>query len=93
MQFYTLQQASADLAQVIANMVRDQDEAVIVSESGAVVLLSQEQFVSMQETLRLLSDRCSLNALLAGHAQRDAGYRPDSLSVDQVFHDLQGAHS
>jgi prevent-host-death family protein len=63
-QFYTLQQASADLAQVIANTMRDQDEAVIVSKSGAVVLLSQEQFASMQEIVCLLSDRCSLRFLV-----------------------------
>lgn len=40
----------------------------------------------------LLSDRRSLNALLAGQAQRDAGHSLDYRSVEQIFHDLQDLH-
>ncbi|MBK8750847.1 MAG: hypothetical protein IPL99_03995 [Candidatus Competibacteraceae bacterium] len=93
MQFYTVQQASVDLGRVISNAVCNQEEAAIVSESGTVVLVPQEEFASIQETLRLLSDRRSLNALLAGHTQRDAGRVPELPSVDQVFYDLQDSHS
>ena len=88
MQFYTLQQASSDLGRVIARAVCDHEEASIISESGTVVLVPQEEFEAMRETLRLLSDRRSLNALLAGHAQRDAGHALDYPSVEQVFHEL-----
>lgn len=93
MQFYTLQQASTDLGRVISSALRNQEEAAIVSEGGTVILIPQEEFESMRETLRLLSDRRSLNALLDGHAQRSAGHAPDLLSVDQVFYDLQNLHS
>ena len=93
MQFYTLQQASSDLGQVIARAVCDHEEASIVSESGTVILVPQEEFEAMQETLRLLSDRRSLTALFTGHAQREAGERPVLPSVEQVFHDLQDSHS
>ncbi|MGH8557379.1 MAG: type II toxin-antitoxin system Phd/YefM family antitoxin [Methylococcales bacterium] len=89
MQLYTLRQASADLSRVIARAVRDHEEAVIVSDSGTVYLVPQEEFESMRETLRLLSDQRSLNALLAGHSWRDAGQVFDSPSVEQIFHDLQ----
>ena len=93
MQFYTLQQASSDLGQVIARAVCDHEEASIISESGTVILVPQEEFEAMRETLRLLSDRRSLNALLAGHAQRDAGHALDYPSVEQIFHDLQDSYS
>lgn len=87
MQFYTLQQASSDLGQVISRAVCDHEEASIVSDRGTVILVPQEEFEAMRETLRLLSDRRSLNALLAGHAQRDAGDPLDYPSVEKVFHD------
>ncbi|MEI7869544.1 MAG: type II toxin-antitoxin system prevent-host-death family antitoxin [Candidatus Methylumidiphilus sp.] len=93
MQFYTLQQASADLDQVIARAVYDQEEAAIVSENGTVFLVPQEEFESMRETLRLMSDRRSFNALLEGHCQRDAGQVPDFPSVEKIFYDLQDTHS
>ena len=88
MQFYTLQQASADLDQVIARAVHDQEEAAIVSDNGTVFLVPQEEFESMRETLRLMSDRRSFNALLEGHDHRDAGRVDDLPTVEQIFYDL-----
>jgi PHD/YefM family antitoxin component YafN of YafNO toxin-antitoxin module len=93
MQLYTLQQATADLDRVIARAVDDHEEAAIVSDSGTVFLVPQQEFESMRETLRLLSDKRSLNALLAGHSLRDAGQELDSLSTEQIFNDLQDSHS
>lgn len=93
MQFYTVQQASAGLGEVIARAVNDHEEAANVSECGAVVLIPQDEFESMRETLRLLSDPCALHALLEGHAERDAGSLTEVPSVEQVFHDLQASHS
>ena len=79
MQFYTVQQAATGLGEVIARAVQDHEEAAIVSERGAVILVPQDEFESMRETLRLLSDHRALKALLAGHAQRgvadDGGLR------------------
>ena len=92
MQYYTLQQASADLDQVIARAVCEQEEAAIVSDNGTVFLIPQEEFESMQETLRLLSDKRSLNALLEGHSRRETGQLIDSPSIE-LFHDLQDSNS
>ena len=93
MQFYTVQQASIGLAEVIARAVQDHEEAAIVSDLGAVVLVPQDEFNSMRETLRLLSDSRALKALLVGHAQRDEGCLSDLPTVEQVFHDLQNSYS
>ena len=93
MQYYTLQQASADLNQVITRAVFEQEEAAIVSDNGTVFLIPQKEFESMREILRLLSDKRSLNALLEGHSRHDAGLTLDSQSVEQIFYDLQDSHS
>ena len=47
----------------------------------------------MREILRLLSDKHSLNALLEGRSRHNAGLTLDSQSVEQIFYDLQDAHS
>ena len=93
MQFYTLQQASIGLGEVIARAVQDHEEAAIVSDRGAVILVPQDEFDSMRESLRLLNDPRSLKALLAGHAQRDERRLSDLPTVEQVFDDLQNSHS
>ncbi len=93
MQLYTLQQASANLGHIISQAVCSHEAAGIVSDSGAVVLIPQEEFESMQEMLRLVGDHRSLRALLAGHARRDAGHQPDLPSIEQIFHDLQDSDS
>lgn len=88
MQFYTLQQASIGLGEVIARAVQDHEEAAIVSDRGSVILIPQDEFESMQETLRLLNDPRALKALLAGHAARDENCLSDLPAVEQVFYDL-----
>jgi PHD/YefM family antitoxin component YafN of YafNO toxin-antitoxin module len=93
MQFYTVQQASMGLGEVIARAVHDHEEAAIVSDLGAVVLVPQDEFESMRESLRLLNDPRALKALLAGHAQRDEKRLSDLPTVEQVFYDLQDSHS
>ena len=51
-------------------------------------MLPQEDYESMQETLRLLMDKNSLRALLDGHNVREKGLIPKSYSVEDVFSDL-----
>jgi PHD/YefM family antitoxin component YafN of YafNO toxin-antitoxin module len=93
MQFYTLHQASADLGNLIASAVHNHEETAIVSDRGSVILVPQDEFESMRETLRLLGDPRALKALLAGHAQRDERLESDQPTVEQVFYDLQDSRS
>ena len=92
MQYYTLQQASAELNKIISRAVCEQEEAAIVSDNGTVFLIPQEEFESMREILRLFSDKRSLNALLEGHSRRETGQLIDSPSIE-LFHDLQDSNS
>lgn len=68
----------------------DTNEAVsIATPKGAVVVIEQRDYEAMQETLRLLSDKKSLKALLDAHALRDNNQPLPSYSVEEVFSDLQ----
>jgi len=65
------------------------EEVSIATSQGAVVMLAQEEYESMQETLRLLNDKKSLSALLESHKHRDDNTQPTSYTVLEAFDDLQ----
>jgi len=73
MRTVTLDQATSDLKAIILRTIRDHDETVISSKEGAVVVLDESEWSNIKETLRLLSDKESLAALLESHAIRDRG--------------------
>ncbi len=88
MKTLTIQQVSKDLMSVSEHSLKTHEEINIATEKGAVVILPEEDYESMQETLRLLSDKEALTALLNGHKKRDKGKSPESFSVQDVFSDL-----
>jgi PHD/YefM family antitoxin component YafN of YafNO toxin-antitoxin module len=65
----TLNNAVGNLPKIIADTISNQEETVIVTDDGAVVMLSQHNWDGMLETLRLLKDKKSLKALLDGQAR------------------------
>jgi len=81
----TLDQAANDLRAIILRTIRDHDETVISSSEGAVVVLDENEWSRIKETLRLLADKESLTALLESHAIRDRGEKPESASPEEAF--------
>ena len=88
MRTITLDQASSDLKAIILRTIRDQDETVISSKEGAVVVLEEREWLNIKETLRLLSDKESLAALLESHAIRDRGEKPEGVPPEEAFKDV-----
>jgi len=70
------------------SVIQNRDELTVVSESGSVVIIEQNDWNRIQETLNLLRDNKSLECLLEGHKLRDAGLAPNSKTTDQAFNDL-----
>ncbi len=89
MNMITVQQASQNLAQIVPRTIDDSNETAIVSDDGVVVLAPHTYWNKIQETLRLLRDKRSLKALLEGHQARELGRPIESVTADEVFHDLQ----
>jgi len=88
MKTITLSQANQDLIGHINYSLRTHEEVNIASENGAIIMLPQEDYESIMETVRLLSDKKSLKALLDAHSLRDNGVEPVSYKVEDVFGDL-----
>lgn len=88
MRTITLDQATSDLKAIILKTIRDHDETVISSKEGAVVVLDESEWSNIKETLRLLSDKESLVALLESHAIRDRGEKPEGMVPEEAFKDV-----
>lgn len=84
----TFDTASQDLKSVILKTIRDKDETIIATDEGSVVILDESEWSHIKETLRLLSDKESLAALIESHAVRDKGKRPEGIGPDEAFRDV-----
>lgn len=89
MNVMTVQQASQNFSDVIANTINNVDETIIVSDNGAVVMVAESYWEAIQETLRLLQDKRSLKALLDGHRLRATGRPVAAKTIEEAFCDLQ----
>ena len=93
MRTITLDQATTDLKSIIRKTIQDGDETVIASNDGAVVMLDENEWSNIKETLRLLSDKKSLAALIEAHAIRDKGQKPEGITPEEAFNDVQDKYS
>lgn len=66
---------------------------MIVGEQGAVVLISQQEWDSIMETIRLFRDKKSLKSLFEGHSQRKKGQKSKGKTINQTFYDIQDPNS
>jgi PHD/YefM family antitoxin component YafN of YafNO toxin-antitoxin module len=83
-----LQEASSNLPHIVEETLKNCDETLIVSDWGTVIMIDQDYWEEIPETLRLLRDKKSLAALLDGHQQRDKGFIPAGKTISEVFNDL-----
>ena len=81
----TFETASQNLKNVILKTIRDKDETIVATDEGSVVILDESEWSHIKETLRLLSDKDSLTALIEAHADRDKGKRPEGISPEEAF--------
>jgi len=89
----TLNNAISNFPQLVSNTIRNFEETMIVSEQGTVVLISQQEWNGITETLKLLRDKKSLKSLLEGHNLRKKSQKPKGKSISQAFYDLQDTYS
>ncbi|MFO7737625.1 MAG: type II toxin-antitoxin system Phd/YefM family antitoxin [Desulfatiglandaceae bacterium] len=84
----TLDTASQNLRSVILKALRDKEETIIATNEGSVVILDESEWSHIKETLRLLSDKASLVALIESHAVRDKGEKPAGIGPEEAFKDV-----
>jgi PHD/YefM family antitoxin component YafN of YafNO toxin-antitoxin module len=80
-----LKNAEKNLKDIIAKTITDNEETVIVTDQGSVVMIDEKEWEHVKETLYLLNDKESLSSLLQSHALRDAGKEPEGKTIEEVF--------
>ena len=88
MKTITLKQANQDLLSHINYTLDTHEEINIASDNGAIIMIPQNDYEAMQETLRLLSDKKSLKALLDAHDFRDNSTSLKTYAFEEVFSDI-----
>jgi len=88
MRTVTLDNAITNLQHLISDTLANQEETIIVTDNGAVVMIDKENWEGIIETLRLLRDKKSLKALFEGHQQRLKKGKPLGKSIKEVFNDI-----
>ena len=81
----TYDTALRDLKSVILKTIKDKDETIIATDEGSVVVIDESEWSQIKETLRLLTDKGSLAALIESHAIRDEGGIPEGMSPEEAF--------
>jgi PHD/YefM family antitoxin component YafN of YafNO toxin-antitoxin module len=61
---------------------------VIVSDDGSVVMINQNEWESIKETLCLLNDETSIKALLQGHRDRQHNRVIKAKTIQEAFYDV-----
>ena len=84
----TIDTASQDLKNIVIKTIRDREETIIATDEGSVVILDESEWSHIKETLRLLSDKDSLVALMESHSIRDRGGVPEGISPEEAFKDV-----
>jgi PHD/YefM family antitoxin component YafN of YafNO toxin-antitoxin module len=84
----SLHEATTTFPSLMQSALHDSEEITIVSDEGAVVMVSQDYWNELQETVRILSDKRALAALLEGHRMRREHGVPIGKSPEEVFADV-----
>jgi len=88
MKTITLNEASKNLPFYVNYAITSSDEVNIATDNGSIVMITENDYNSMMETLRLLSDEKSLKALLDSHFARDNNIEVKKYSIEEVFSDI-----
>ena len=83
-----LSNLQSDLGSFISKALSEDAPLRINTEEGSVVLVSEKEWDSLQETLLILKDSKSLTALLKGHSDRITGIEIQAVSPEVAFYDL-----
>jgi PHD/YefM family antitoxin component YafN of YafNO toxin-antitoxin module len=84
----TFEKVTENAAFYFANVIKNREELIIGSDSGNLIVIPEEDWNHMNETMKLLLDSKSLVSLLEGQAARLKGSDIKRYSVEEVFNEL-----
>jgi len=88
MKTITLNEANKNLPFYVNYAISSSEEVNIATDNGSIIMINEDNYNSMLETLKLLSDKKSLKALLDSHFARDNNIEIKKYSIEEVFNDV-----
>ena len=80
------------MAELCEGVVREHERIVLTRPDGNVVLVAEDEWDNMVETLRVLHDEPIMHSLRESFEARAAGTRPPGKSIEEVFSDVVNQH-
>ena len=93
MRIITLDQATADLPNIVQQTLQEHNATVIASPEEAVIMIDETEWQNIKKTLKLLNDKDSLACLLESHSARDKGKKPVGITFEEAFSDVQNNYT
>ena len=93
MRIITLDQATADLPNIVQQTLQEHNATVIASPEEAVIMIDETEWQNIKKTLKLLNDKDSLASLLESHSARDKGKKPVGITFEEAFSDVQNNYT
>ena len=85
----TLEKISGNLAGYLNNVLINREELLVSTINGNLIIIPEDDWNHINETLKLFEDKKSLKALLDGHNARNLNIEHKTYSFEEVFDDLQ----
>jgi PHD/YefM family antitoxin component YafN of YafNO toxin-antitoxin module len=67
---YTIDIAKENFVDIVNNTIDNSKTTIISTSKGSVVMIDQNEWSSIQESIKLLNDKRALKSLLKGHLAR-----------------------
>ena len=87
MKTVTLNTAVQNLPELIKQTLDNQEETIIATDDGAVVVVDQREWNNMLEHIHILNDKEAMGALLEAHLRRKEGKKVGQ-SAEEIFADV-----
>jgi len=92
MKTVTLNTAVQNLPGLIKQTLNNQEETIIATNDGAVVMVDQKEWNNMLEHIHILKDKRGMRAILET-IEEDAADNFISQNIEEVAHELQTVHT
>jgi PHD/YefM family antitoxin component YafN of YafNO toxin-antitoxin module len=70
------------------NVLKNNEELIVDSKLGNFVVVPENDWNQMNETINLVNDKISLKSLIEGKLLRNSGETPKHYTIEEIFNDL-----
>ncbi|MBM2814880.1 MAG: Antitoxin [Ignavibacteria bacterium] len=85
----TIENLSVNIAGYFNNVLANKENLLVSTDNGNLIVIPEDDWEQMNETINLIRDKKSLEALLDGIDSRKQGLKSHSYSQEEIFDDLQ----